>query len=146
MLIDTQPASTLDNLARLATKPGVQSTLILSKADGSIIRSSGLLAASSSSVPGTGTTEADVRKSTEPSNGDNEYVGIANGNKKVKSVEEVARMVFSFVSAARDFADGMDDGDEVKLLRLRSRKNEIVVVPGQSLLNHECRIWGKYKH
>ena len=41
-------------------------------------------------------------------------------------------MVFTFVAGAREFTEGMDDADEVKLLRLRTRKNEIVIVPGQS--------------
>ena len=40
-------------------------------------------------------------------------------------------MVFSFVNAAKVFAEGMDTADEVKLLRMRTRKNEIVVVPGK---------------
>ena len=41
-------------------------------------------------------------------------------------------MVFSFVTAAKAFAEGMDTADEVKLLRMRTRKNEIVIVPGGS--------------
>ena len=125
----------MDNLSRLAAKPGVQSTLVLSKADGSIIRSSGLLATSSSPTPGNGSTEGDVGKPIEPLNGENDYEGIADEKKNGKSAEEVARVVFSFVLAARDCVDGMDNGDEVKLLRLRTRQNEIVIVPGQLLLN-----------
>ena len=40
-------------------------------------------------------------------------------------------MVFSFVSAAGGLVDGLDDGDDIKLLRLRTRKSEMVIVPGQ---------------
>ena len=123
----------MQNLSRLAAKPGVRSTLVLSKVDGSIIRSSGLLAASSSPIPGNGPTEGDVGVPVEPSNGNNDYDGINDAKDGGRSAEEVARMVFSFVSAAWGFADGMDEGDEVKLLRLRTRKNEIVIVPGQFL-------------
>lgn len=118
----------MDSLSRLASKPGVQSTLVLSKADGSIIRSSGLLAAHASPTSGNVTTE---------SGSDNDYGSITDSNSKGRSAEAVARIVFSFVSAARDFAEAMDDGDGVKLLRLRTRKNEIVIVPGQLLLNNE---------
>ncbi len=70
-------------------------------------------------------------KAIETPNGEANYNGITDRDNKGKNAEEVARMVFSFVSGARDFAEGMDDGDEVKLLRLRTRKNEIVIVPGQ---------------
>lgn len=55
-----------------------------------------------------------------------------NDNTKAKRAEDVARMVFSFVSGAGDFVDGMDGGDDLKLLRVRTRKNEIVIVPGES--------------
>lgn len=54
-----------------------------------------------------------------------------NNNKKY--AEDVAKMVFSFVSGAGGLVQGMDDEDEVKLLRIRTRKSEIVIVPGQSL-------------
>ena len=43
-------------------------------------------------------------------------------------------MVFAFVAGAETFAQGMDKSDEVKLLRLRTRKNEIVIYPGMKLL------------
>ena len=48
-----------------------------------------------------------------------------------KSAEDVARMVFSFVSGAGELVNDLDKGDEVKLLRLRTRKNEMVIVPGE---------------
>ena len=53
--------------------------------------------------------------------------------KEGNSAEDIARMVFAFVAGATVVAEGMDKSDEVKLLRLRTRKNEIVIVPGMSL-------------
>ena len=50
-----------------------------------------------------------------------------------KSIEDIAKMVFSFVSAAGALVEDMDSEDDLKLLRLRTRKNEIVIVPGQSV-------------
>ena len=41
-------------------------------------------------------------------------------------------MVFGFVAGAKAFTEGMDKSDEVRLLRLRTRKNEIVIVPGKA--------------
>ena len=44
---------------------------------------------------------------------------------------DVAQMVFAFVISAKTFTEGMDKGDEVKLLRLRTKRSEIVIVPGE---------------
>ncbi len=132
-IVFTQPASTLENLSRLASKPGVQSTLILSKADGSIIRSTGLLASSALSSdlqdPALGNgTGYNGDPSTPAKNGAEVN---SEAGKKGKTAEDVARMVFAFVSGAKNFAEGMDQADEVKLLRMRTRKNETVIVPGK---------------
>lgn len=127
----------MENLSRLASKPGVQSTLILSKFDGSIIHSTGLPAATSSSSP----QDLSTANSTSR-NGPAEPVGaIGSGtdypsntedDKKGNSAEDIARMVFAFAAGAKAFIEGMDKSDEVNLLRLRTRKNEIVIVPGLS--------------
>ena len=53
---------------------------------------------------------------------------------KGNSAEDIARMVFAFVAGAKAFTEGMEKSDEVKLLRLRTRKNEIVIVPGMSFI------------
>ncbi len=128
----------MDNLSRLAAKPGVQSTLILSKADGSIIRSSGLLAspsppASSTPVPSSGPAgHVDTAEGAHSG----VYYGVdTNVNTNEKRAEDVAKMVFSFVSGAGVFVEGMDKGDELKLLRVRTRTSEIVIVPGLHMIS-----------
>ena len=50
--------------------------------------------------------------------------------KKQKTAEEVAKMAFSFVNAAGSLANGLEEGDDVQLLRLRTKKHELVIVPG----------------
>jgi len=40
-------------------------------------------------------------------------------------------MVWSFIKAAGSLVEGLDKEDEVKLLRLRTKKNELVIVPGK---------------
>ena len=42
-------------------------------------------------------------------------------------------MVWAFLTAAGTLVDELDKEDEVKLLRLRTRKNELVIVPGTYL-------------
>ena len=63
----------------------------------------------------------------------NDYPGDTEGDKKGNRAEEIARMVFAFAGEAKAFAEGMDQSDEVRLLRLRTRKTEIVIVPGMYL-------------
>ena len=139
LLIFGQPASTLDHLTRLASKPGVQSTLIISKADGSIIRSTGLLSSSpavssaaslhssvSSTSPMNHGPDSDTAKETHDEAGG--YSDKREGC--AQTAEDVAKMVYSFVSAAGGLVEGLNRGDEVRLLRLRTKKNELVIVPG----------------
>ncbi|KAB2103759.1 hypothetical protein AG0111_0g8275 [Alternaria gaisen] len=115
------PDETLSLLARLSQKPGVQSTLILSRENGTIIRTSGLISNSSSANP----------NSTLPASGEAASDNYSNGRKEsgIHSAEDVASMVWSFLTAAGSLVDELDKDDEVKLLRLRTKKNELVIVP-----------------
>lgn len=54
----------------------------------------------------------------------------------MQSAEDVARLVFKFVEAAGAFVDGLDKDEEVRLLRVRTKKNELVIVPSMSLASH----------
>lgn len=111
---------TLNHLTRLSQKPGVQSTLVLSRENGAIVRTSGLISNNSSANP-----------NSVPAPGDTTAEGYTNGAPGVQSAEDVARLVWNFVSAAGTMVEGMDGKDgEVKLLRVRTRKNELVIVPG----------------
>ena len=62
-----------------------------------------------------------------------DYPGNTEDDKKGNTAEDIARMVFAFAAEAKTFTEGIDESDEVKLLRLRTRKNEIVIVPGKPL-------------
>ena len=62
-----------------------------------------------------------------------DYPDNTKNDRKNNNAEDIARMVFAFVSGAYAFTEGMDESDEVRLLRLRTRKYEIVIVPGTSL-------------
>lgn len=67
-----------------------------------------------------------------------EVIDANDENSNEKRAEDVAKMVFSFVSGAGGFVQGMDKGDELKLLRIRTRKSEIVIVPGRSVCSIFC--------
>jgi len=108
---------TIANLNRLSQKPGVQSTLILSRDTGAIVQTSGLESREESTNPDS---------ALPPSN--NAPNGHAGG---LRTAEDIARLVYSFVKTSVDMAQELNgtQDDELKLLRLRTRKNEIVIVP-----------------
>jgi dynein light chain roadblock-type len=127
LLTTTQSNETLSLLTRLSQKPGVQSTLILSRETGAIVRTSGLISTSSIS-----TSSSPNPNSTLPASGESAGENYANGRKEsgIHSAEDIASLVWSFLKAAGSLVDELDKEDEVKLLRLRTKKNELVIVPG----------------
>jgi dynein light chain roadblock-type len=110
-------------LARLSSKPGVQSTLVLNRTDGAIVRSAGLLA----------------REKTEPTiqlNGSNRNGAsdeVVTNSSAAHTREEIARAVWKYVKATDGLVEEIDDEDELRLLRVRTKKNELVVVPSMTL-------------
>lgn len=135
-------------LARMSAKPGVQSTLILSRTDGAIVRADGLLAlkrrrASSSAADSSagGLNDSPSRNFHTPSKsngtGGARDSAILSGPRRddeaggKQTGEEVARAVWKYVKATEGLVTDLDEEDEVKLLRVRTRKNELVVVPSK---------------
>ena len=60
--------------------------------------------------------------------------GSRSGGSNLQRAEDVARLVFKFVEAAGVVAEGLEPGagnDDVKLVRLRTKKNELVIVPSK---------------
>jgi hypothetical protein len=49
----------------------------------------------------------------------------------IHSAEDVAGAVWKFLGAAGSLVDELDKEDDVRLLRLRTKKNELVIVPGE---------------
>ena len=113
----------MSHLSRLSQKPGVQSTLILSRETGAIVQSSGLESLDEPSSP-----DSTLLPSSTLTNGNVEIKGT-----KMQVAEDVARLVYKFVKAAGDMVQELNgtQDDELKLLRLRTKKNELVIVPGK---------------
>lgn len=184
-------------LSHLSSRPGVQSTLILSRRDGSIIQCTGQLASSSSpnrknsATPPSSATEIPPTPSTADnatSANQSETASPITTNPtpsnsqpyKPSQAEALAAHIHAFVSSASSLSDSLchpvtdnskpenpqspnnvsggsngtrDDGSpsytgdagdkdgperedesEVKLLRLRTKRHEIVVVPDRKYL------------
>jgi dynein light chain roadblock-type len=120
-------------LSRLSSKPGVQSTLVLSRADGAIIRSEGLLARNKKQLDSTDGATAHVNGSNRDSTG----LGIGGVNdpadvSNTKTGADIARAVWKYVQATEGLVEDMDTEDELRLLRVRTKKNELVVVPSKA--------------
>jgi hypothetical protein len=49
----------------------------------------------------------------------------------IHSAEDVAGAVWKFLGAAGSLVDELDREDDVRLLRLRTKKNELVILPGE---------------
>ena len=118
-------------LARLAARPGVQSTLILSRSTGAIVRSSGLVTAEELAAEDTATPS-----NTTYTNGTTNGEGEAPTAKKgTRNAEEVARLVWTFVQSVGELVEGLNgEYDEAKLVRIRTKRNEVVVVPDKAFL------------
>ncbi|KAF2083592.1 hypothetical protein K490DRAFT_69645 [Saccharata proteae CBS 121410] len=125
-MAQTAPAEVLSLLTRLSQKPGVQSTLVLSRDTGAILQTSGLISNSASANP----------NSTLPAPTENAAPAYANGRKEsgIHSAEDVARMVHRMVEMSGEMAGELEEEDEVKLLRIRTKKHELIIVPDAKYL------------
>lgn len=91
------------------------------------MRTSGLISESAKANP----------NSTLPASSDTALNSAAYGNEGkdatggLSSAEGVAQMVYKFVQASGHLVEGLQPDDEVKLLRVRTKKNELVIVPGE---------------
>lgn len=122
----TPSEETANLLARLSQRPGVQGTLVLSRDTGAIVQSSGLITDDEN-----GDGEAARPRSSDATNTngtDNEAP-----KKGTRRVEDVAGLVWRFAQSTASMIEELNGGsDEAKLLRVRTKKNELVIVPGMS--------------
>ena len=121
-------------LSRMSSKPGVQSTLVLSRADGAIVRSEGLLARRRRRLDSTGDAAFSSGQSTSSGRDSTISNGLggaepAEGEAGPVAGEEIARTVWRFVQATEGIVGEMDKEDELRLLRIRTKKNELVIIP-----------------
>ncbi|KAI1617471.1 hypothetical protein EDD37DRAFT_646319 [Exophiala viscosa] len=177
-----QNGSSIDAMLRgLTDRPNVQSTLILSRRDGSIIRATGFDAAEKQNNAGgyqwsATQTKTPVQPEVEVQPGGD---GAADG--KLQLVEVLASSIFQFVNnagflattlgttsrqilgaqntnfasgesenkdgaATEDEIDNKADEDEVQLLRLRTKHQEIIVFPDPNYICCVVQRMGKAGH
>ncbi|KAL2110157.1 hypothetical protein VUR80DRAFT_1569 [Thermomyces stellatus] len=122
----TDPATpttqdTLDEtLDRISKKAGVKAALVLDRATGFPLKTSGQVSALRPAKTAQSPSTASFPAQQDEGDG--------------KRVEEYAGLVWGWVNASGGLVEDLDAEDEVKLLRLRTRKQELVIVPDAKYL------------
>ncbi|EXL94030.1 hypothetical protein NOF04DRAFT_1072937 [Fusarium oxysporum II5] len=112
-----------EKLGRLSKKPGVKASIVLDRTTGAILKTSGQIDALQTSK--TRTTSTATSFSNE---------GPALEESETKGVEQFAAIVWNYVNSSGSLIQELDGEDELKLLRLRTRKQELVIVPDPKYL------------
>ncbi|KAH7157449.1 hypothetical protein B0J13DRAFT_617543 [Dactylonectria estremocensis] len=113
-----------EKLGRLSKKPGVKASIVLDRATGAILKTSGQVDALQTTKSRTTSTATSFSNET----------AVAPEEGETRGVEQFAAMVWNFVNNSGSFVQELDTEDEVKLLRLRTRKQELVIVPDSKYL------------
>ncbi|KXJ94078.1 hypothetical protein Micbo1qcDRAFT_231648 [Microdochium bolleyi] len=128
----TLPTSNSDSideaLHRLSRKPGVKAWLMLDRATGAVLKTNGHISSirpAKKAIANSNTSPLQI-----PSSGSfSSDVVSSDSDNESQAAQELASLVWSFITSAGALVDEMDSDDELKLLRLRTRKQELVIVP-----------------
>ncbi|KAK2047876.1 hypothetical protein LZ31DRAFT_459758, partial [Colletotrichum somersetense] len=116
-----------ETLTRLSKKPGVKATVILDRVTGAILRTSGQLSSFNAATLATGQGSF----SGEGAAGQQQQ---QIGEEQPQGLEDFAAKVWNWVNASGTLVLDLDTEDELKLLRLRTKKQELVIVPDAKYL------------
>ncbi|KAF4452404.1 hypothetical protein F53441_4750 [Fusarium austroafricanum] len=112
-----------EKLGRLSKKPGIKASIVLDRATGAILKTSGQVDALQTSKTRTTSTATSFSNDTP-----------ALEESETKGVEQFAAIVWNYVNNSGSLVQELDGEDELKLLRLRTRKQELVIVPDPKYL------------
>ncbi|KAH6710660.1 hypothetical protein BKA61DRAFT_612122 [Leptodontidium sp. MPI-SDFR-AT-0119] len=149
MTLPSSSTSVAETMARLSSKSGVTATIAIERTTSTVLQSTGTLgtmfasrAGGSLAVPGqpgpavtSTSTNTLASSSSNPSNLERDGSGITTSDSgEEQAFNEFAKMVWNYVNATGQLVHDMDSEDELKLLRLRTRKHELVIVPDAKFL------------
>ncbi|XP_044721631.1 roadblock/LC7 domain-containing protein [Hirsutella rhossiliensis] len=112
-----------EKLGRLLKKPGVKASIVLDRASGAILKTSGDVSA---------LRTAKSRDAATAASFSNEVPAAEESESK--GMEDFAAMVWNFVATSDQLVQEVDKEDELRLLRMRTKKQEIVIVPDTKYL------------
>ncbi|GJN67482.1 dynein light chain-related protein [Purpureocillium lilacinum] len=112
-----------EKLGRLTKKPGVKASIVLDRASGAVLKTSGDVSALRTAKSRDAATAASFSNEAP----------LAEAS-EAKGVEDFAAMIWNFVNNSGQLVQEVDTDDELRLLRLRTKKQEIVIVPDAKYL------------
>ncbi|KAE9379994.1 hypothetical protein N431DRAFT_323813 [Stipitochalara longipes BDJ] len=118
--VENASSSFSQTLERLSSKPGVIASLVIDRASNALLKSTGTFAfwnASTSSSTPTTAANASSTNSTGPE------------RNSADSGSHFATTIIGYVATSGGLVQHMDSEDDLKLLRVRTKKHEIVIVP-----------------
>ncbi|EGS22793.1 uncharacterized protein CTHT_0012680 [Thermochaetoides thermophila DSM 1495] len=130
-VLATGPDALEESLGRLSKKPGVKAAIVLDRASGTILKTTGQVGTIRKPKPTGSSTES---PSPAPAAGAFSGEGDASNSNQNQDVEEVAALVWNFVNTAGGLVEELDAEDEMRLLRLRTKRQEFVIVPDPKYL------------
>ncbi|KAF6807817.1 hypothetical protein CSOJ01_07939, partial [Colletotrichum sojae] len=120
-----------ETLSRLSKKPAVKAVVILDRATGAILRTTGQLSFNATALPSSGSFSGEgaaaQQQQQQQQNGESE-------GEQLQGLEDFAAKVWNWVNASGTLVLDLDVEDELKLLRLRTKKQELVIVPDPKYL------------
>jgi len=130
MTLPSSSTSVAETMARLSSKSGVTATIAIERTTSTVLQSTGTLgnmfaSSASASIVAPGQTAPATSPSTER---DGPVLGTSDSGEE-QSFKDFAKMVWNYVNATGQLVHDMDAEDDLKLLRLRTRKHELVIVP-----------------
>ncbi|PVH80184.1 hypothetical protein DL98DRAFT_419141 [Cadophora sp. DSE1049] len=124
MTLPSSSTSVAETMARLSSKSGVTATIAIERTTSTVLQSTGTLgtmfassAAASIAAPGQ----------------DGSAIGTSESGEE-QAFKDFAKMVWNYVNATGQLVHDMDSEDDLKLLRLRTRKHELVIVPDSKFI------------
>ncbi|KAK2600898.1 hypothetical protein N8I77_010399 [Diaporthe amygdali] len=131
-----------ETLSRLSKKPGVKATIALDRASGAILKTAGQISSLRTSnsqqqqqdSQSTAAAASSLSASTSDVPASSGSAVAAGTSSETQGAEELASMVWAFVNSAGGLVHGLDTEDELKLLRVRTKKQELVIVPDAKYL------------
>ncbi|EFW99303.1 hypothetical protein CMQ_5724 [Grosmannia clavigera kw1407] len=129
-----------ETLGRLSKKAGVKATILLDRSSGAILKMEGQITMIRTAV---GRTRNGVTESPASPALGGSFAGDASNNNlsidvdeldETQGARELAGLVWNFVKTSGDLVEAIDTEDELKLLRLRTKKQELVIVPDSKYL------------
>ncbi|KAG9248640.1 hypothetical protein BJ878DRAFT_487164 [Calycina marina] len=123
----TESSETMATLNRLSSKAGVQGVILLSTPTGTVIQSRGTFTAFDSASKN---AEAQTVPSMQaPSMSRQNSSDGKEGQADTGGVQTIARLAYQFMKGVETLVEGVAAQDEAKLLRLRTKRYELVIVP-----------------